>query len=83
NPSDQVSGKVNYTSYAGGPFVGFINGSDYNGNGFADLDDFEHEIVIVEDPDLLPNSSTYHTLKMGVQLDGPTTGNTFMGGTVG
>ncbi len=83
DPSDQVSSDVDYSPYAGGPFIGFINGSDYNGNGFADLDDFEHSMIVVGNPDLLPNSATYHTLKMGVQLDGPTTGNTFMGGTVG
>ncbi|XOB41682.1 MAG: hypothetical protein ACKKMS_03125 [Candidatus Nealsonbacteria bacterium] len=83
DPSDQVSGKVNYTSYAGGPFIGFINGQDPYANGFADLDDFERSIIVVENPDLLPNSSTYHTLKMGVQLDGPTTSNHYMGGTVG
>jgi len=83
DPSDQVLGNVDYSPYAGGPFIGLINGNDHYKNGFADLDDFEHEIVIIENPDLLPKSSTYHTLKMGVQLDGPTTDNTFMGGTVG
>jgi len=84
NPSDQINGStINYTPYAGGPFIGYVNGNDYYKNGFADLDDFEHEIVIVENPDLKPNSATYHTLKMGVQLDGPTTSNHYMGGTVG
>jgi len=84
DPSDQVSGNVDYSPYAGGPFIGYINGTDGpNGNGFADLDDFERSTIVVENPDLLPNSGSYHTLKMGVQLDGPTTGNTFMGGKVG
>ena len=83
DPSDQVSGNVDYTPYAGGPFIGYINGIDKNGNGFADLDDFENSTVVVGNPDLLPGGATYHTLKMGVQLDGPTAGNQFMGGTVG
>ena len=91
DPSDQVSGNVDYTPYAGGPFIGFINGKDYNGNGFADLNDFygvthssyDNNPIVVGNPDLLPNSGSYHTLKMGVQLDGPTTSNTFMGGKVG
>ena len=83
DPSDQVSGDVDYSPYAGGPFIGFINGQDSWANGFADLEDFERSTIVVENPDLLPDSGSYHTLKMGVQLDGPTTGNTFMGGTVG
>jgi len=83
NPSDQVSGNVDYSPYAGGPFIGFINGQDSWVNGFADLEDFERSIVVVGNPDLLPGGATYHTLKMGVQLDGPTTSNTFMGGKVG
>jgi len=91
NPSDQVSGNVDYTPYAGGAFVGFINGKDYNSNGFADLNDFygvtypsfDNNPIVVENPNLLPNSATYHTLKMGVQLDGPTTPNTYQGGTLG
>ncbi|MFH1990534.1 MAG: hypothetical protein ABIJ19_01630 [Patescibacteria group bacterium] len=77
--------------FAGGPFIGFINGKDYNSNGFADLNDFygvtypsfDNNPIVVENPDLLPNQGSYHTLKMGVQLDGPTTGSNFMGGTVG
>jgi len=83
DPSDQVTNNVDYSPYAGGPFIGFINGQDPYANGFADLDDFEHSTIVVENPDLLPNSGTYHTLKMGVQLDGPTTSNVFMNGTVG
>jgi len=91
DPSDQVVGNVDYSPYAGGPFIGYINGKDYNSNGFADLNDFygitypsyNNDPIVIENPDLLPNSATYHTLKMGVQLDGPTTGSTFMGGSVG
>ncbi len=83
DPSDQVTGNVDYTPYAGGPFIGFINGQDLWANGFADLEDFEKSTIVVENPDLLPNSGSYHTLKMGVQLDGPTTSNAFMGGNVG
>lgn len=83
DPSDQVTGDVDYTPYAGGPFIGFINGQDPWANGFADLEDFECSTIVVGNPDLLPNSGSYHTLKMGVQLDGPTTVNKYMGGTVG
>ncbi len=83
DPSDQVSGNVDYSPYAGGPFIGYINGNDYNSNTFADLDDFEHETIIVGNPGLQINGANYRALRMGVQLDGPTTGNTFMGGNVG
>ena len=83
DPSDQVTGNVDYTPYAGGPFIGYINGKDYNGNGFADLDDFEHSPIIVENPDLQTNGGNYHTLKMGVQLDGPTTDNRYQGKSLG
>jgi len=83
DPSDQVTGNVDYLPYAGGPFIGFINGQDSYANGFADLEDFERSTIVVENPDLLPDSGSYHTLKMGVQLDGPTTPNTYQGGTLG
>jgi len=83
NPSDQVLGNVDYSPYAGGPFIGLINGQDLWANGFADLEDFEKSTIVVGDPNLLPGGATYHTLKMGVQIDGPTAANKYMGGTVG
>jgi len=83
DPSDQVTGNVDYTPYAGGPFIGYINGSDYNGNGFADLDDFEHSTIVVGNPDLQTKGANYHTLKMGVQLDGPSTTNSYQGKSLG
>jgi len=91
NPSDQVTGDVDYTPYAGGPFIGYINGKDYNDNGFADLNDFygvthpsfDNNPIVIENPALQKNSGNYRALKMGVQLDGPTTSNTFAGGKVG
>jgi len=83
DPSDQVTGNVDYTPYAGGPFIGYINGQDPNGNGFADLDDFENSPIVVENPDLKTNGGNYHSLKMGVQLDGPTTGSGYMGKKLG
>ena len=84
-----VDSYIKYTPYAGGPFIGYINGKDYNNNGFADLSDFygvtdsnhDNNPLVVENPDLKVGG-TYHTLVMGVQLDGPTTGNDFMNGTV-
>ena len=87
--TDPISSIVDYTPYAGGPFIGYINGKDYNGNHFADLNDFygvtspsyDNNPVVVENPDLKA-SGNYHTLVMGVQLDGPTTDDTYQGGNV-
>lgn len=86
-----ISEIVNYTPYAGGPFIGYINGKDYNGNHFADLNDFygvtgscsscDKNPLVVENPDLKASGDP-RALIMGVQLDGPTTGNDFKDGNV-
>ena len=88
--TNPISSIVDYTNYAGGPFVGYINGKDYNGNHFADLNDFygvtssshDNNPLVIKNPDLKKGGANYHTLIMGVQLDGPTTGNAYQGGNV-
>jgi len=82
NPADQIGGGVNTHNYMTEPYkVSRI--PNYNYNGFTDLDDFEHATIRIDDPKLLVNSGNYRALIMGVQLDGPSTGNEFAGGTVG
>lgn len=81
DPSDQVTGDVDYTPYAGGPFIGFINGKDQNGNGFADLEDLHVEkTIVVEDTKLDEGKQKF---ELEVQLDGPTSNNNHQGGSVG
>ncbi len=85
DPSDQVSGNVNWDSYAGGPFIGFINGNDRNGNGFADLNDFygvtnpnyDNDPIVINDPQLKINGENEQSFDLEVQLDGPTSNNTY------
>jgi predicted ribosomally synthesized peptide with SipW-like signal peptide len=82
NPSDQVSGgNIVYTPYAGGPFIGYINGVDSNANGYADLADFQAQGIKNVKPGLA--ASQWGQLGMAVQLDGPTTGNEYQGGKLG
>jgi len=79
SPSGQVLiGNVGYTPYAGGPFIGYI--IDSNGNGFADLADFQAQGIKNVKPGLAANA--WNKLDMAVQLDGPTTGNEYQGGKV-
>lgn len=86
DPSDQVveygsgSVTVDTSNFAGGPFVGFVNGNDFNGNGFADLEDLENDPIT--DTGIGLNSSEKKEFVMGLQLDGPTSDNTHQGGTV-
>ncbi|MDZ7726496.1 MAG: hypothetical protein U5L75_02860 [Candidatus Campbellbacteria bacterium] len=78
DPSDQVytpNGTIDYTPIAGGPVVGFINGTDNNGNGFADLRDLEADPIMNATPGL--DAGETGQLDFYVQLDGPTTGNSF------
>lgn len=76
----KVAGDVVVSDIAGGPFIGWINGEDYSGNGYADLHDLTN--AIEEIPQEL---STYDVndieFIMDVQLD-MTTGNTFKGKTL-
>lgn len=83
NPSDNISennGTIDTSNFAGGPFAGFVNGNDANGNGFADLHDLRNDPIV----DVSTTLETYtgsedEEFVMGVQLDGPTTGNSFQG----
>lgn len=80
DPSDQVEGKVDYDPYLGGPHIGFINGNDQNGNGFADLEDLHVEDIVVGNPQL---DAGYQNFELYVQLDGPTSTNNHQDGNVG
>ncbi len=93
NPADQVSVDpkctnpisdiVHYAPYAGGPFIGFINGVDSNGNGYADLNDFYLQRTQGLNVNSGLNAGQWGKLEMAVQLDGPTTGNSYQGKTLG
>lgn len=79
-PATQVTGDVDTTNFAGGPFVGYVNGTDANGNGYADLHDLRAAAILGITPGLDPfTGANDKEFKMAVQLDGPTTGNTFQG----
>ncbi len=81
-----MSDVINYTPYAGGPFIGFINGADPDNNGFADLYDFYY-LYTHQAQGINVNYGLNHgqwgRLEMAVQLDGPTTGNDYQGKTLG
>lgn len=79
DPSDNIftaGPTINTANFAGGVISGLVNGTDYNGNDFADLDDLiaAHPLVGAE-PGL--NGGQVREFVMGVQYDGPTTDNTF------
>lgn len=80
DPSDNViedGASVNTTNFAGGAIAGFVDGVDYNSNGFADLQDLAQTTITGAEPGL--NAGEYKQLVMGVQVDGPTTDNSFQG----
>ncbi len=77
DPSNQISGSVNTTGFLGGPVAGLINGTDQNSNGYADLQDLR--LTPILNAPLGLNAGEQKQLVMGVQVDGPTTGNTFQG----
>ena len=81
DPSDQVgnhsTGNVDYSNPAGGPIAGFINGTDQNSNGYADMQDLRLTPIVGVTPGL--DAGEQKRLIMAVQLDGPTTGNNFQG----
>ena len=89
NPSDQVfvlnSGSIDTTNYAGGPFNGYVNGVDSDSNGFADIYDFYAQRGSGGIDHVTPGlaHSQWGELDMAVQLDGPTTDNSFQGKTLG
>ncbi len=80
-PANHAFGPVTYSNYLGGAYLGFINGVDNNSNGFADLFDLSKSAVIVEDPDL--EGENEGELGLYVQLDGPTSKDTYQGQSVG
>jgi len=69
-------GSIDTTNYAGGPFVGLINGVDTYANGFADLKDFQAQGIIDVKPGL--EAGEEKDLTMDVQLDA-TTPNEYQG----
>ena len=86
NPADQIlslgtSGPINTATPAGNAFVGLVNGVDgTDGNGYADLQDLRLNPIVGFPFELVPNVEKQ--LVMGVQLDGPTTDNSFEGKTL-
>ena len=70
-------GSIDTTNYAGGLFVGFINGVDTITNGFADLRDFQEQGIKNVKPGL-SNAHERKDLVMDVQLDA-TTPNQYQG----
>jgi predicted ribosomally synthesized peptide with SipW-like signal peptide len=79
DPSDQVSGSVNTFGFLGGSVAGFVNGTDGNANGYADLQDLA-TTPLASLAGL--NAGEQKQLVMGVQVDGPTTNNDFQGATL-
>ncbi len=80
DPSDNYATdgpSVNTTNFAGGPISGLIGGTDQNSNGYADMQDLRLTPIVGATPGL--NAGEQKQLVMGVQLDGPTTGNNFQG----
>ena len=74
-------GKIDTTNFAGNAFVGFVNGVDgADGNGYADMQDLRLNPIIGFPFELVPNVEKQ--LVMDVQLDGPTTDNSFEGKTL-
>lgn len=83
DPSDNIfenNGTIDTTNFAGGPFAGLVNGTDTNGNGYADLRDLRDSAITGITPGLdAYDGANDQEFVMSVQLDGPTTGNTFQG----
>lgn len=77
DPSDQISAYVNTAGFLGGPVAGLINGTDQNANGYADLQDLR--LTPITNAAVGLNASEQKQLVMGVQVDGPSTGNNFQG----
>jgi len=85
DPSDQVGTvgpAIDTSDFAGGPFLGFVGGADgSNANGFADLADLA-EIGFANVTPGLAAGGPEEEFTMGLQLDGPTTGNEYQAGSV-
>jgi predicted ribosomally synthesized peptide with SipW-like signal peptide len=80
DPSDNISGPVNTFGHTGSPIAGLINGADFNGNGFADLQDLNNSPIVNAGVGL--DGGEEKLFEMAVQLDGPTTGNEFQGASI-
>lgn len=83
DPSDDALSAgpfINTADFAGGPVAGLVGGIDQNGNGYADLDDLAVTTIVGAEPGL--DADEYKRLVMGVQIDGPSTGNSFQGATL-
>ena len=59
---------------------GFVGGVDQNGNGYADLQDLRLTPLTNAGSGL--NANEQKQLVMGLQVDGPTTGNEYQGATL-
>lgn len=82
-PADHVATvgpTINTANYEGGPVAGFVNGQDQNHNGYADMQDLR-KTGITNAPVGL-NAGQARALVMGVQVDGPSTGNNFQGASL-
>ncbi len=77
NPADQVSANVNTVGFLGGPVAGLVNGIDQNHNGYADMQDLR--LTPLVNAPISFAAGAEKKLTLGVQLDGPTTGNSFQG----
>ena len=80
DPSDNIEGPVNTFGHKGSPISGFVNGNDFNGNGYADLQDLNNDPILGAGVGL--NAGEQKQFVMAVQLDGPTTGNEFQGASL-
>lgn len=78
DPSDQVTGDVDYTPFLAGPVSS--SSLDLNGNGYFDMHDFRAADITNVLPGLDPyvGAADDKEFKMAVQLD-ESTGNTFQG----
>lgn len=73
--TEQVSSAVDTSDYLGGPHNGFVNGTDNNGNGFADLADLAADPIENASPGL--DAGATGQLDFLVELDGPSTDNSY------
>jgi predicted ribosomally synthesized peptide with SipW-like signal peptide len=83
DPSDQIAelgATFDASNFAGSGFAGFINGSDANGNGYADMEDFRLNPIVGLDFEML--TGEVKEFIMGVQLDGPATTNGYQGNSL-
>jgi hypothetical protein len=74
--SDQVGGSVNTFGELSGAVTGLINGNDWNGNGYADLQDLYNEPLVGANVGL--DAGQKKLFKMAIQLDA-STGNEYQG----